>query len=281
MAEKNTLLEARERPKGQAKQFGNAKKKEIREDAEARFARRREYQTVQYGTGRASAMAQIDEALALQQKPGYAWDPKKQEYVRTGGEASDSGATSVLPDEKGMPAALPGATPDPVDYDKEAKEWAKKHPQLAREEAKVRKAQEELLGKENAKRLLEEQRKEAARKKTLQGIAQDVVGNIQESGGKVSGRLAKVPTPGSLWFPLALLLIFFFILITYGGNTRLQWAWLVLTNNAGFNLGGQGQVSPQQSGDTRQATAPPVTTPSSAATGSVSASGVPHGSQPY
>ena len=258
MAEKNTLLEARERPKGQAKQFGNAKKKEIREDAEARFARRREYQTVQYGTGRAAAMAQIDEALIQTEKGKSQPEPAH-------------GPAAVLPDEKGMPAALPGATPD---YDTKAPP----PPPETAEEAKVRQAQEELLGKENAERLREEQRKEEQRKRTLLGIAESVAGNVRESGGKVSGRLAQVPTPGSLWFPLALLLIFFFILITYGGNTRLQWAWLVLTNNAGFNLGGQGLVSPQQSGDTGQ---PTVASGSSAATGSLHPSGVPFMGQPY
>lgn len=258
MAEKNTLLEARERPKGQAKQFGNAKKespkqREIRIESEARFARRREYQTMQYGTGRAAAMAQIDEALIQTEKGKSQPEP-------------EHGPASVLPDEKGMPAALPGATPD---YDTKAPP----PPPETEEEAKVRKAQEDLLGKENAERLREEQRKEEERRRTLLGIVENVAGNARESGGKVASRLAGLPTPGSLWFPLVLLLIFFFILITYNGHTRLVWAWLVLTNNAGFNLGGQGQVTPQQSGDTGE---PTVTT-----TGSVSASGIPHMGQPF
>ncbi len=247
MAEKGTLLEARERPRGAVKEFGNARR---------------------------GAMSQIDEALALQEqgKP----EPGEPPH----------GPASVLPSEGGMPAALPGATPDDDTL-------APPPPPETAEEKKVREAQEKLLGKENADRLREEQRKEAARRRTLIGIAEGVADATRESGGKVSTRLAALPTPGSLWFPLALLLLFFFILITYGGNTRLQWLWLVLTNNAGFNLGGQGQTTETTPASTTPAfgqpqtlsLAPqpsiPVATPSSAATGSLSASGVPMQGQPF
>lgn len=200
--------------------------------AEAHELRGRRLANKQFGNARAADMAAIDEAM-LQQE---------QLKGRPQPGVGDRGPGSVLPSADGMPPALPGATPD---YDTKA---PPPPPESAKERA-IRKAQEELLGKENAERLREEQRKQEERKRTLLGIAEGIADSGRESGGRIAGRLAQLPTPGSLWFPLALLLLFFFILILYNGHTRLQWLWLVLTGNASFNLGGQGQLTPQQSGD--------------------------------
>ena len=44
--------------------------------------------------------------------------------------------------------------------------------------------------------------------------------------------LENIPTPGSLVFPLIILLVFFFLLVPVNGHTRIVWLWLVLTGNA-------------------------------------------------
>lgn len=44
--------------------------------------------------------------------------------------------------------------------------------------------------------------------------------------------LEDIPTPGSLIFPLIILLVFFFLLVPVNGHTRIVWIWLVLTGNA-------------------------------------------------
>ena len=212
-----------------------------------------------FGKNRRSAMATIDAGLALQEQE------KKTDEKPTVTER----ATSILPEPSGLPADLTS----PEIKGEEVKE--------SKSDARIRQKQEELLGKEEAERLEEEQRRAEQRRKTLIGIGEGLLDQGRETGGNVSGWLARVPTPGSLWFPLALLLIFFFILITYGGHTRLQWAWLVLTGNASFNLGGSGEIAPAQSGDTGQPTSSSQVSTSSAATGSVSASGVPMIGHPF
>lgn len=206
--------------------------------AEAHELRGRRLAKKQFGNARAADMAAIDEAMISQEQlKGKAWDSKKQQYVDIEPK-QESGPGSVLPSASGAPPALPGATPD---YDTKA---PPPPPESARERA-IRKAQEDLLGKEEAEKLRREQRKQEERKRTLIGIAEGLANSGRESGGRLASRLAALPTPGSLWFPLVLLILFFFILITYNEHTRLQWLWLVLTGNASFNLGGQGQTTEQ------------------------------------
>lgn len=57
---------------------------------------------------------------------------------------------------------------------------------------------------------------------------------------KMTARIANVPDPGGLAFPLVTLFIFFMILIRINGHSRMEWLWLVLTGNAeiGGNVGG-------------------------------------------
>lgn len=211
------------------------------EEREAEVKRRiaRKQRRANYGKARASSMALIDQAQATNLAPGWdekagkwrglegkAWDPDKQQYVDIEPKEK-SGPTSVLPDEKGKPASLVAPPP----------------PKETAEQARIRKAQEDLLGKEAAAKLIEEKRKEEERRQSFIGLGERILESGRESGSNVSGWLARIPTPGSLWFPLVLLLIFFFILVMFNGHTRLQWAWLVLSGNASFNLGGQGQTT--------------------------------------
>jgi hypothetical protein len=222
-----------------------------------------------FGKNRQAAMAVIDTGLEQHEK--LAAEGQKSQHV---------GPTDVLPGEQGLPPPL---DPYKVEEDKAPpppdEELVKGNKQLAA----LRKKQEELLGKQEAERLREEQRKAEERQKTLLGLAEGLRDKTSETGGKAASFLSALPTPGSLWFPLALLLIFFFILIPYGGHTRLQWAWLVLTGNASFNLTTEPRqtIAPAQSGDTGQPTPASQMSASSAATGSLSASGVPMIGHPF
>ncbi len=103
---------------------------------------------------------------------------------------------------------------------------------LTEEEKKIAKAQEDLLGKEAAEQQRKEEAERKAREATLIGLAQKLVDKSQAAGDQANERIGNVPTPGSIAVPLILLLLFFFILIGFNGHTRLQWLWLVLTNNA-------------------------------------------------
>jgi len=149
------------------------------------------------------------------------------------------------------------------------------------EAARIRKHQEGLLGKEQAEALEEARRKEEERRKSLLGLSDKALEQFGKGKEAAQVKIANVPTPGDIWFPLMLLILFFFILILYNGHTRLQWLWLVLTGNAGVgqnpggsssgnfgtngnngnstvggsssgNFGGSGEISPAQSGDTGQ-----------------------------
>lgn len=106
------------------------------------------------------------------------------------------------------------------------------------EQAKIRKHQEALLGKEQAEALEEARKKDEARKKSIEGIADALMDKASEATGAAQVKIASIPTPLDIWFPLVLLILFFFILILYNGHTRLQWLWLVLTGNASLGTGG-------------------------------------------
>lgn len=58
-----------------------------------------------------------------------------------------------------------------------------------------------------------------------------------------TNRLGSLPAPGTIIFPLAVLLVFFFLLIPVNGHTRFVWLWLVFSGNAEIqndNTGGGG-----------------------------------------
>lgn len=133
-------------------------------------------------------------------------------------------ATTVLPESVLMPGPLP--------TDVSAADATAAKPTESKEDAKIRKAQEDLLGKEAAKKLQDEQEAEAERQKTLIGLAERALQSGKDAASTANVKIGGIPTPGNLVVPLVLLMLFFFILITFNGHTRLQWAWLVLTNNA-------------------------------------------------
>ncbi len=108
-------------------------------------------------------------------------------------------------------------------------------PTQTADQQKIAQAQEQLIGKEAAAQLAKEQEEQAAREATLLGQAEKLLNTGKSSASAAGVKLSNIPTPGDLTVPLVLLIVFFFILITYNGNTRFGWLWLVLTGNAYVN----------------------------------------------
>jgi hypothetical protein len=81
----------------------------------------------------------------------------------------------------------------------------------------------------------------------------DTVGKIMDAGKQVWDSLARGITPGSIYLPVGVLLVFFFLLLPENGHTRAQWLWLALvgdaeisgsTNGSFLNQFPQAQVTP-------------------------------------
>lgn len=163
------------------------------------------------------ADAIIDSALLSAQNGGATAPPSST----ASGTTEESGA---------IPGPLPtdGTVTAPPPLTKEEKE-----------SARIRKAQEDLLGKEQAKAIADEQSRQKARQATVMGIAEKYLARGKNAANTANVKIGGIPTPGNLVVPFLLLLLFFFILITYNGNTRFQWAWLVLTNNASVSATSQ------------------------------------------
>lgn len=75
----------------------------------------------------------------------------------------------------------------------------------------------------------------------IKGNIDGVVGKAQETVGHVAGTLETISTPGSIFLPITILLIFFFLLLPVNGYTRAQWLWMSMTGSA--------QITPQDTTD--------------------------------
>lgn len=62
--------------------------------------------------------------------------------------------------------------------------------------------------------------------------AEKTVGRVVDTGKSLWGSLASVATPGSIFLPIAVLIIFYLLLLPVNGHTRIEWLWLTLTGNA-------------------------------------------------
>ena len=78
---------------------------------------------------------------------------------------------------------------------------------------------------------------------TIKGIHDQASHTAKRVGDTVGGvwdSIGRVATPGSIWLPIAVLLIFFFLLLPVNGYTRMQWLFLALTGQAQIQTGGSG-----------------------------------------
>lgn len=138
--------------------------------------------------------------------------------------AANERQTAQVPESQKL--TTPGSTL-PLNEEKKAPP----PPKLTKDQEAILKAQEKLLGKEEAARLRKEQEDQAAKSKFLKA-SESTLKNAGKIVHGADARIGSVPTPGSIAFPLILLLLFFFILIQVAGYSRLGWLWLVLTGNA-------------------------------------------------
>lgn len=67
------------------------------------------------------------------------------------------------------------------------------------------------------------------------GAASNVGDKVGDIAGRVGGTVGAISTPGSIFLPISLLLIFFFLILPVNGMTRAQWLWGALTGNAHIN----------------------------------------------
>jgi hypothetical protein len=58
------------------------------------------------------------------------------------------------------------------------------------------------------------------------------VNKVQKTAADVAQNLESVSTPGSIWLPISVLLVFFFLLLPVNGMTRAQWLYQTLIGNA-------------------------------------------------
>lgn len=171
-----------------------------------------------------------------------------QSYLDDPGSGQPAPAESVLPDEA-APHAAPGTQAGPANA-KEQKQ------QIDLERAQINRDRDQLR--------LEQEQKSALESKTDQAAAK-----LQQVVNYSKFRLEGLSMPGGLFLPIALLFLFFLALLPIGGNTRLQWLWQVITNNAALNqaedlipvgtlpgVGPNGPTPPPQPTTTPQ---PPIT----------------------
>ena len=79
---------------------------------------------------------------------------------------------------------------------------------------------------------------------TASNVKQQIDTGIQRAtdvGKEAWDGLGNVATPGSIFLPVSVLIIFFLLLLPVNGHTRIEWLWLTLTGNAhltGASTGG-------------------------------------------
>lgn len=194
---------------------------------------------------RTDAMADIDTYVAQSQTP-----PPPPVVPETVDPANAVNAPQVV--ETASPAT---SKPDLDTQIKQAKLDALKENQQERASIREMKAVqlEAQRQREEDSRVVQQARQ---LKEGIQDTTATVSGAIRQLASKASARLASIPIPGDILLPLSILLIFFFALISVNGHTRLSWLWLVLTNNAHIQTGGDATFT----GTPPAQTPPPSTT---------------------
>ena len=132
---------------------------------------------------------------------------------------------------------------------KAVKEKLKEQARLARER------------KEEEERLRQERLETINKTKDVVGIATQTAQSFNDVGARAYDRLAETAsgagkiiasanTPGGLFLPITLLLIFFFVLLPVGGNTRAKWLWKAMIGQShikGYGGEASGDFTPSPS----------------------------------
>ena len=129
----------------------------------------------------------------------------------------------------------------------------------------------EKAEKQASKKLEQEQKEEEGRLKAAkeeqekaqqeqQAAIEALPGMIREIWRNTQVSLGKIPTYGSILFPLSILLVFFFLLLPVNGHTRAMWMWLTLTGQADIAPIG-GVASGDFGAPTGVSSSPDATTP--------------------
>lgn len=92
-------------------------------------------------------------------------------------------------------------------------------------EQKELEANKQIIKAEEQKETVYDKAEQLARKNALK---------VKVTGGQINKWLANIPTPGTYWTPLIILLSLFLVLFGINGHSRLGWFGLVLTGNAGL-----------------------------------------------
>lgn len=98
-------------------------------------------------------------------------------------------------------------------------------------ESAVEKEQQKLL-KEQERLLAEQEQEEQANSDAFRTSASATVDALKRIATGASVTLGRLPAPGGLIVPLAVLFVFFFLLLPVNGHTRFSWLGLVLSGNA-------------------------------------------------
>jgi hypothetical protein len=175
---------------------------------------------------------------------------------------SASGTPETDTPEADAPHAAPG-----VDAPTPLSDVAKKKGLTADEKRAYdveRQQKKDLLSEEEAEAERQRQQAEAERS-TFEKLADTTTSALGKVWRGTSARLESIPTPGSILFPLIVLLVFFFLLLPVNGHTRLVWFWLCLAGNADIQVGAS--VPPDTSSSSNGSTPPaaasaPITPPS-------------------
>ncbi len=188
---------------------------------------------------RARSMATINAALLAQQET-----PTAEKQANTGGVYTPHAAPPLDVDDPKHPELATDDRIPPPPW-KATKEQKLEAQALTDAQETVLKAQGRLLGEQEAKRLREEQLALANRSQ-MRKAAERTLDNAKQVVHGADVRIGNVPKPTSIAVPLILLILFFFILIQYGGYSRLGWFWMVITQQAFVQdkPGQAGQVTP-------------------------------------
>lgn len=159
-------------------------------------------------------------------------------------ETVDLGADTVFPPDELAPAP-PGARPlskeemavrKEKEHQDQLERQAEKHRdyQERTEYGKKLRAEKERLAEEERQRKLEERRKSDIQKASDRAvqIGQSLLATGSRLWRTSRDKLSTLPTPGDIWVPLAILLLFFFVLFPVNGHTRIMWLWMTITGNA-------------------------------------------------